>query len=1217
MPVNITSYGKNKDGNGSGNGTVYKSVVTRHDERYESADRLAKTHNIWGHPFNGTQDVDGDFTAQGNWVVTNPDDASQGVRFKHSGASAITNGRFIGRKTDFEIHDGHLQLSDSSSKEKLLIGKDYIKTNGSLTIHADNDLALEAHSMTQKYEEGHLDLGIKGDLKVGTTYTNNIYDDGGGQVYVGSPLILDGGLTLNGDLTVKDMFSQNTTNDQEIRTKDLTVTGAATFFNLIIADIQAVGGQIILSAADFRVDAVEQGRTDVPNPHQFSVIGNGMIDGKYRTKYIYQLAADAEGQKVECKWKPYDQIISYTANVTEDSSLEARSWWTLVLDVQSEVEHMIGGEVKLCHRLEIVDGIIDSTYSDGTPANNDTWANPSWGAVNPLEGDNCALLGSWDPYRQNAIILAAYNTIDLRLKAPCIAQYTNICGFELPEAITYFSPSGNRITGSLIANSGKNYTDVIDSLLKGRQTYMHRAWSDSEDGTLNFTKTKDRDYEFEGLCSNMNPSDSELTYSDYLWMRAGETNKLLPTRERLYLSDNDNLYLDVEYLMQGWTARHNITAEIYTYGGAVTTRQINDITADQKRMRYAGVVQQGWSGITDHSMQYCGATIYLKDALGNILDARSIQLTMDAGAILSITDSIRARVSDAEGNIASIVMTSHQILTRISSIEQSLQFVLTDDSAELRLDDIEGRLNQIRVDINGLIARIEGAEEEIQDEYDDNWIRKRFAEFEATIDGLKATLQSVQTNGYDDTWVKTKFSTVDVSIDGLYTKVSEVETKGYDDDWIVEKFSEISNTVDGLSVRVGNIETYGDDSSATDSELAVMANKVYMRVSNNLLQSGIDVEAGRITISSQNTDIVGDLNLYNSGTGFSVFSPDKTKSVQLRNDSLGVLDKYNLDGYVAYPYNIEGSKGQTGGQTPFIITMPTKELGNFNSGDTITLNANLYGFDPGDKLSFFTSGTGNDYQGVTKIEWTFQLTDAAGNVLKQNTGSFDVPPATTRSWMGWTLEGVSDFTTTYTGTHKAKCEIRCYTSHQGNDAMSYTAYTDYSGYIKMNAISKLSIDGMVISQSNQEYIWFGQKKLKGRYGGDYAFIVRNKQQNFKVDPLGIYRSFHDGYAYGDSYFANNICKENDDAMWGDITSTLPVAQPFISEYSENVYTPSFSVGLLSPRSISSATKSITYKLPEPSGCPGKVYYIKNCIPGAQDYKVTCEGASNTNKKMML
>jgi hypothetical protein len=281
------------------------------------------------------------------------------------------------------------------------------------------------------------------------------------------------------------------------------------------------------------------------------------------------------------------------------------------------------------------------------------------------------------------------------------------------------------------------------------------------------------------------------------------------------------------------------------------------------------------------------------------------------------------------------------------------------------------------------------------------------------------------------------------------------------------------------------------------------------------------------------------------------------------------------------------------------------------------MGATLHGFDPNDKLNFFTGGTGIEYQGVTKIEWTFDILDSAGNVLQTKTGSFDVPPATTRSWMGWQLEGVDEYTVTANGMIKVRCSINCYTAHQGNDAMSYTAYTEYSGYVRMNAISKLSMDGMVISQSNQEYIWFGKKKLKGRTGNDNAFIIRNKQQNFKLDPLGIYRSFHDGYMYGDSYFANSICKENDDAMWGDITSTLPVSQPNISEYSDNVYTPSYSVALLNPRSISNSTKGITYQLPAPDGCPGKVYYIKNCTAGANDYRVTCVGASNNNKKMIL
>jgi hypothetical protein len=250
--------------------------------------------------------------------------------------------------------------------------------------------------MTQVYEEGHLDLGIKGDLKAGSLYTNNIYDDGGGQIYVGSPLLLDGGLDLNGDLTVKDLFANNATVNEEIRCKNLTVSGTATFFDLMIAEVQAVGGQIILSAADFHIDDVEVGRTGVVNEHQFSVIGHGWIDGKYKTKYIYQISEDEAGQKIDCKWKPYDQIICYTANVSGDSELEARSWWTLVLSVDVDVERLINGEIKHCHRLEIVEKISEAEYTTGgvVPETVNNWVNPSWGEVVVKPGDDCALLGS-------------------------------------------------------------------------------------------------------------------------------------------------------------------------------------------------------------------------------------------------------------------------------------------------------------------------------------------------------------------------------------------------------------------------------------------------------------------------------------------------------------------------------------------------------------------------------------------------------------------------------------------------------------------------------------------------------------------------------------------------------------------------------------------------------------------------------------------------------
>ena len=75
-------------------------------------------------------------------------------------------------------------------------------------MEAGGELSLKAPKVNQVYEEGHLDLGRKGDLKAGSIYTNNLYDDGTGQIYVGSPLLLDGGLDLNGDLTVKNLFSK-------------------------------------------------------------------------------------------------------------------------------------------------------------------------------------------------------------------------------------------------------------------------------------------------------------------------------------------------------------------------------------------------------------------------------------------------------------------------------------------------------------------------------------------------------------------------------------------------------------------------------------------------------------------------------------------------------------------------------------------------------------------------------------------------------------------------------------------------------------------------------------------------------------------------------------------------------------------------------------------------------------------------------------------------
>jgi len=54
----------------------------------------------------------------------------------------------------------------------------------------------------------------------------------------------------------------------------------------------------------------------------------------------------------------------------------------------------------------------------------------------------------------------------------------------------------------------------------GESAYLHTAYSNSADGSVDFTKTNTSgDYLYIGLCSNFKVSDEDLTYTDYSWSR--------------------------------------------------------------------------------------------------------------------------------------------------------------------------------------------------------------------------------------------------------------------------------------------------------------------------------------------------------------------------------------------------------------------------------------------------------------------------------------------------------------------------------------------------------------------------------------------------------------------------------------------------------------------------------------------------------------------------
>lgn len=89
------------------------------------------------------------------------------------------------------------------------------------------------------------------------------------------------------------------------------------------------------------------------------------------------------------------------------------------------------------------------------------------GIVNPEIGDEIVMLGSRssDTKRQNAIYIAAYNTIDSTLQAPLICQYRGINDFNLSaHKWSYLAANGNTLRGNLKVESGQNVEDIVTQI---------------------------------------------------------------------------------------------------------------------------------------------------------------------------------------------------------------------------------------------------------------------------------------------------------------------------------------------------------------------------------------------------------------------------------------------------------------------------------------------------------------------------------------------------------------------------------------------------------------------------------------------------------------------------------------------------------------------------------------------------------------------------------
>ena len=346
-----------------------------------------------------------------------------------------------------EDEEGNIYIDGKATKFGSPIYLNDIYSNS--TDPDENLRKIEIHNNV-KFDK-NLEINGSTDFLGESRFSNNVIfnrnqADGSGP----NKVTVNANLEVNGKSNFTDDITANT-----ITVDYLTVTKLAHFFELVIDKIRATKGQIIITAANAKIDYVERD------------------DGVIR---LYWRADSDDGDLSLNEFVEGDQILCQTFNrgqmqENDDGSYQGfnvsnKYYWVVCSGVGHGVErtfHYYGNP-----GIKHVYNFVEISNSDAV--------SPKDGTFYPEMGDEIVQLGNReDTLRQAAIIISAYNNayLDKGIKAPAIVQYDGINDFQLePHRLNVISKGLNRFMGSYLTPDGQ--TDIVDKIGNIQTTTSNR-----------------------------------------------------------------------------------------------------------------------------------------------------------------------------------------------------------------------------------------------------------------------------------------------------------------------------------------------------------------------------------------------------------------------------------------------------------------------------------------------------------------------------------------------------------------------------------------------------------------------------------------------------------------------------------------------------------------------------------------------------------------------
>ena len=621
-----------------------------------------ESHRIWGQLFDGTNDVTGDMQNVGSITATGNIQTDESVIIKQLDADGN------------EVEGGDLTISVEDKKAKFS-GKDQYVFDGAI--------------------EG-TDIKANGNLDVTGASTMN-------GVTVNGDAAFNKNIEVKGQSKLNDVSSNNITNSDTIKTKNLEVTGSAHFFELIIDKIKAAGGAVLFTPANgFKVDIVES-----------------VIDG-YK---LYWQADDGSGNQADNMWKVNDQALCMSFNQAKEGTnhnISNKYYWSLVTAV-SDTNQPVSIEEKKYHYI-----VISTVTKDGS--------------VNPEIGDTIAMLGyrgTDDKKRQSAIYISAYTSLDKGLTAPLLAQYQGINDFNLEShRKSYFDAVGAKFVGNFEVSNGQTIEDYINNKIDGAKSVAPYIGAN---GNWFIWDSDTKAYKDSGVKAEGKDGINGTNGTNGTNGKDAEFYKLQPVQELAVVDKNGTLGISLMYNIKHIKGNNEFTVGASNAGYYVrfkpnTSSNYINLSLNTTAHLYTNAKFQTNYHKQGTKIEYLTVQL-VSDSL--VKDTRVVPVQFAASATLEITDSIKTTVQD---NTTSITDLAGKVQTNTNNISSITQ----------KANSIESKVTSNTTNINNITGQLSSQSTSISKlEQKANSIESNVTSNTTTINNLSGSVTSLQSDMSD------------------------------------------------------------------------------------------------------------------------------------------------------------------------------------------------------------------------------------------------------------------------------------------------------------------------------------------------------------------------------------------------------------------------------------------------------------------------------------